>query len=321
MSYGNSKHARRPDPVRGRNDDAQRRGYRADNNISRHPSRANNRPREEFAPADTGGYSRHSSKYSKSNRRKGAFHRIAIPVFAVAILLLLVFIIARPVFHETSVEPSSEYLVSLESGDVDAVNKEVRAVRDSVNKELGLDEASEVWVELEDCVFMGDSRVVGYEAYEFVPSDRVFAFAGAHITDARDSAEKVGNMRPEIIFVAYGLNDIGIGLWPKAEDYAAETVKTIEVLQSASPGSAIVVSSVLPAVGPGLNADPNYPRIPEYNDALAAALKDMKGVVYVDCTNVAKENENLYAEDGLHLQQDMYPLWISAQYQAYEERS
>ncbi|MGN0262063.1 MAG: SGNH/GDSL hydrolase family protein [Eggerthellaceae bacterium] len=238
-----------------------------------------------------------------------------------AVILLLVFAISKLIPREPSVAPSEEYLISLESGDVDAVNKEVRAVHDRVNKELGLDEASEVWVELEDCVFMGDSRVVGYEAFEFVPSDRVFAFAGAHITDARDSAEKVGSMRPEIIFVAYGLNDIGIGLWPKAEDYAAETVKTIEALQAASPGSVIVVSSVLPAVGPGLSADPNYPRIPEYNDALAAALKDMKGVVYADCTEMAKENENLYAQDGLHLQQDMYPLWVSTQYRAYEERS
>ena len=277
--------------------------------------------RKATGPADVGGYSRLSSRYSTSYKRTVLSSRIAVVLIVLAVVLMLVFAISKLVSQKPSAAVSQEYLISLESGDVDAVNKEVREVHVRVNKELGLDEASEVWVELEDCVFMGDSRVVGYEAFEFVPSDRVFAFAGAHITDARDSADKVGNMRPEIIFVAYGLNDIGIGLWPKAEDYAAETVKTIEVLQAASPGSVIVVSSVLPAVGPGLSADPNYPRIPEYNDALATALKDMKGVVYADCTNVAKENENLYAADGLHLQQDMYPLWISAQYQAYEERS
>lgn len=289
--------------------------------MSSYPSRANDHQRGGSIPAEAGGYSRFSSKYSTSYKRAAISSRIAVVLIVLAIILMLVFAISKLVSPKPSAAPSEEYLISLESGDVDAVNKEVRAVHDSVNEKLGLDEASEVWVELEDCVFMGDSRVVGYEAFEFVPSDRVFAFAGAHITDARDSAEKVGKMRPEIIFVAYGLNDIGIGLWPKAEDYAAETVETIEVLQAASPGSAIVVSSVLPAVGPGLSADPNYPRIPEYNDALASALKGMEGVVYVDCTNIAKENENLYAEDGLHLQQDMYPLWISAQYQAYEERS
>lgn len=321
MNYGNSKHARHSDSARTRVNNAPRRSHTTDNRANRRPSRANETRREYNAPATAGGYSRFSPKYSTSRKRADLIARVAVPAIAVAILLLIAFGIVKLVSHEPASDPSGEYLASLESADVDAVNKEVRAVHDSVNKKLGLDEASEVWVELEDCVFMGDSRVVGYEAFEFVPSDRVFAFAGAHITDARDSAEKVGNMRPEIIFVAYGLNDIGIGLWPKAEDYAAETVKTIEALQAASPDSVIVVSSVLPAVGPGLDADPNYPRIPEYNDALAAALKDMNGVVYADCTDMANENKNLYAEDGLHLQQDMYPLWISAQYRAYEERS
>lgn len=74
--------------------------------------------------------------------------------------------------------------------------------------------------------------------------------------------------------MCFGLNDVGIGLWPTGEEYAAECDKQIAALQAELPDATIYLNSILPAVGVGLEADPDYPRIGEYNEAMKTMAEE-----------------------------------------------
>lgn len=54
----------------------------------------------------------------------------------------------------------------------------------------------------------------------------------------------------------------------------------------------------------------SYARLGEYNDALKA-MTEQNGFRYIDNTYVAEEHQNLYQDDGLHLQPDFYKYWAA----------
>ena len=54
----------------------------------------------------------------------------------------------------------------------------------------------------------------------------------------------------------------------------------------------------------------SYARLEEYNAALKA-MTEQNGYRYVDNTYVAEEHQNLYQDDGLHLQPDFYKYWAA----------
>ena len=72
----------------------------------------------------------------------------------------------------------------------------------------------------------------------------------------------------------------------------------------------IYLNSILPAVGVGLEADPDYPRIGEYNEAMKTMAEE-KGYHFIDNTQMAQEHQDLYQEDGLHVQPDFYKYWAA----------
>lgn len=84
------------------------------------------------------------------------------------------------------------------------------------------------------------------------------------------------------------------------------------------PDATIYINSILPAVGVGLDADPDYPRIDEYNDALQKMCEE-EGWPYIDNTQLAKEHENLYQEDGLHVETEFYKYWAANMLTEVEE--
>ena len=68
-------------------------------------------------------------------------------------------------------------------------------------------------------------------------------------------------LNPKAVFLCFGLNDVGIGLWPTGEEYAAECDKQIAALQAELP-DATDLSQLDPpgsrsrsGCGPGLSAD------------------------------------------------------------------
>ena len=70
------------------------------------------------------------------------------------------------------------------------------------------------------------------------------------------------------------------------------------------------MNSILPAIGVGLEADADYPRIGEYNEALEAMCEE-HGWAFIDNDVLAEEHADLYQPDGLHVDKSFYKYWAA----------
>ena len=121
--------------------------------------------------------------------------------------------------------------------------------------ELADSDEDAVWSEFSNSVILGDSRAVGFYFMNFCLKNRVMAEGGGIITDATKYLDQLKTLNPDMIFLCYGLNDVGLGQWPDADDYAKDYAKVVKKLQKALPDATIYINSILPAVGVGLDAE------------------------------------------------------------------
>jgi lysophospholipase L1-like esterase len=254
--------------------------------------------------------SENERKKEKRKHKKILFAGVII-VFYVAIVFMAVKLYITDGSKDSAkAEAGLAYLKELENKDVDEVSEEVRAIQTEKRREKLETDENAVWSAFNNAAILGDSRAVGFYTWEFLPESRVLAQGGGMITDVPEYLDQLEALDPDEVFLCYGLNDIGIGEWPVAEDYAATYAENVELLKEALPNAEIYVNSTLPAVGVGLSADPDYPRIDEYNEAVKAMCQE-KGYHYIDNTIIAEENEDLYQEDGLHVRYEFYLIWAT----------
>lgn len=167
----------------------------------------------------------------------------------------------------------------------------------------------DIWSQFRDYVVLGDSRAVGFSYYGFLQDERVIADGGYHIRNALDALDTVRALAPSYIYLVYGLNDTGEGIWEEADSYHEECVEVLGKLQDAAPGAKIIVSSTLPVTASALADNPVWRKIPSFSAAMADACAET-GAVYVDNTALAEAYmDELWDEDGVHLMPEFYPLW------------
>lgn len=196
--------------------------------------------------------------------------------------------------------------------DVEAELKAIRqaeldAMRDEWRAKLYSGEIS-VWSLFEDYAMLGDSRTSGFTYYGYLAPERVFADSGATIKKVIDHLEELVALNPSIIFLTYGINDVGIGYWPTPEDYVNEINNTLALLKEHLPNATVYVCSIIPALEPAFKRGPAWREIPDYNDAVRAFCEE-NGTPYVDITQLCEEHTDLYQDDGVHLLGGFYPLW------------
>lgn len=165
-----------------------------------------------------------------------------------------------------------------------------------------------VWQVFKEYVILGDSRAVGFYYYGFLSEDRVMAEASTTINKIDELAPRVEALQPRYIFIAYGVNDVGLGLWPTPQDYADDTIRKIEMLKEKIPDAQFVVSSILPVQGSALDKNPAWYNIPDYNNALAETCEANK-VIFADNSQIVQEHADLYDADKIHMQRDFYQYW------------
>lgn len=248
-------------------------------------------------------------KRKKSKRSRKIFLTAAVIIIA-AVIVALIVQYNKSQKEKKEIAKGVAYLESLEKQDVSEIQQQIKSTRSSIGLELADTDESAIWSAMAEAVILGDSRAVGFSYYEFMTEDHVMAKGGAKITDAVGYIDQLTAMQPTEVFLCYGLNDVGIGIWPTGEEYATEYEKQVNELKSKLPGATFYVNSILPATGVGLEADADYPRIGEYNTALEAMCKK-NNWPYIDSTKLAEEHADLYQQDGLHLQKEFYKYWAA----------
>lgn len=169
-----------------------------------------------------------------------------------------------------------------------------------------------VWEAFDDYVFLGDSRVVGFDVFGFLSSRRILAGAGDTINSITDNISEVKDLSPKYIFISYGINDIGMGYWPTAQEYADAFSKQLHALQKELPDAEIYVNSIIPARDDAVQVSPIWAGLPEYSEAVRAMCAK-EGISFIDNGAVLQEHADLYASDGVHMQSGFYRYWAENQ--------
>ena len=181
--------------------------------------------------------------------------------------------------------------------------------RDAYHKKLTGDK---VWSSFKDYVFLGDSRVVGFDVYGFLDSDRILADAGDTILAIDDRVEAMEELSPRYIFISYGINDVNLGLWPTAQEYARDFGARIDELRKSFPEAEIYVNSILPATDDAIEQHPLWEKLPEYSEAVRQ-MCEQKEICFIDNTSIVEDHKDLYAMDGVHIAPDFYHYWAENQ--------
>lgn len=212
---------------------------------------------------------------------------------------------------KTDTAPGLALLETLEQGDPAAVDAVLRERAPQV-PELDLDEngeidAEKVWSAFQDYVLLGDSRGVGFDYYGFLDDLRVMADAGNTILQIEEHMEEIVALQPRYVYICYGINDVGLGIW-SPDEYAEAFMGYVAELKSRLPEVTVVISSILPAYDPAFEQNSAWYDIPTFNEKVAAACEE-NGIAYSNNDALAAAYPELYQPDGIHLMPEFYPYW------------
>lgn len=225
----------------------------------------------------------------------------------------------------TELENGQAYLVSLEERTPVEMEYMIEEARKEHEKQVQREkyqkkrddylqslEGNALWEAFDDFVFLGDSRVVGFDIYGFLPSERVLAAGGDTINSITDRMDTIKEISPKYIFISYGINDIGIGYWSSKEEYTAAFEEKIHTLQKELPDAEIYVNSIIPAREDAVQMYPIWEGLPEYSEAVRQ-MCEQENISFIDNEKILSEYEDPYSEDGIHLQRDFYRYWAENQ--------
>lgn len=168
-------------------------------------------------------------------------------------------------------------------------------------------------------ILAGDSLSMWFPT-ELLPPERTWlnqGIAGNTSVGLLERLQLFDATQPEAIFIMIGINDIIRGETDKT--ILENQRQIIYYLQRVHPDAQIVLQSILPLSGEGLNwiGQDNQlnSRIRQLNQK-SKAIADQAGIYYHDLYPLfADEQGNLRSElttDGLHLSQEGYRVWRSA---------
>lgn len=249
-----------------------------------------------------------------------------LPILAGALVALILIICLalrlggaeEPEVIQDNTAPGVQYIKQLEGQNPDTVDQRLKYLRQQeilqmCEERLAQLESGElsVWTLFDDYVLLGDSRAVGFYFYEFLPESRVLAEGGATIRHLKEHIPDIVKLNPANIFLCYGLNDVGIGIWPTPEDYTAEFSETVAEIHRQLPEAKIFISSILPARDPAFAQSSAWYDIPEYSAAVAEMCGETSYCYYVDNDEIAEEYADLWEIDGIHVMAPFYSHWAT----------
>lgn len=219
--------------------------------------------------------------------------------------------------NDPALSSGIRYLSAQEAKSPDVVDEkfkekklaELRANLD-VKRQLLLNGDVDVWTLFDDYALMGDSRAYGFFYYGFMPDERVFAKPGATINMIPERLDELKLLNPSRIYLCFGMNDTGIGIWTTPESYAAAYQEVLETVKKELPGVTFYVNSILIAKDPAFKQNSAWRNIPAYSQAVKE-MCEREGYVFVDNSNLEETYLNLWDSDGIHFQKSFYPHWAT----------
>ncbi len=253
--------------------------------------------------------------------------QILLVVIAAAAVVtgVIIFLAVRGGGNAEAVSKGREYLAQMEQGDPSAVDDRLAQIEEEkVQANLAalrqslLDNPEQVWSQFTDFVIIGDSRAEGFDAYEFLPVDRVLAEKGMLISYlySDEVTHALQTLQPTKIWLVFGNNDIGDSQNPGwLDNWVSNYREAVTEIRNLLPNATVFVCSVLPVIEPA-SEDPCYNAIPEVNEALTGMCAQT-GAVFEDATPQLEGHPEYFEPDGMHFVYNFYPVWATDMLMTY----
>lgn len=231
-------------------------------------------------------------------------YKILIVILVVVIFGTSLYFLAHP-----KDLPGVSYIRKQEKKDPDEISKDLASLKKQERQEGVANGTIDIFGLFDDYVIFGDSRTMGFSMFGFLLDNRIYASSGANIQDIDGWLEALRSLQPHNIYVAYGVNDMGLGLNNLPGGYGAVAEEHILNIQNICPNSNIYVNSILPATQEAIEKSPNWGQVDIYNEELKKVCAD-HGWTYIDNSNLIPFGDtSAYQLDGIHFKTDFYAKW------------
>lgn len=154
-------------------------------------------------------------------------------------------------------------------------------------------------------VILGDSITTGFTVYDVLDTSKVVAEKGMHLDQTGDLIQTAAELKPEVLFLALGLNDVSAT--DGDTDAFIEKYKAVLAnVREKMPDAVIYINCILPVSVAKAEEEPIYAKIPDYNTAIKA-MCDEEGITFIDNTEIV--SDEYYEQDGEHMKSEYYPIW------------
>lgn len=230
---------------------------------------------------------------------------IGIGAGIVLITIIVCIYLSQLAVGNVDIKEGKSALRKLEEKDISEIETRIQKLE---KQELAEDEEWQnrpVTEKFAGAVILGDSITTGFTEYEVLESTQVVAEKGVHLTELDSMIEKMAELKPQVVFLALGLNDVTAtdgDIDAFLQSYKAVLDKVREQL----PKTVIYVNSILPVQEKVIEEEPAYEKIPEYNEVLSQMCKEEK-LTFIDNSELIKDE--YYEQDGEHMKSKFYSIW------------
>ena len=244
---------------------------------------------------------------NKNNKRYLIYAGVVVAI--VIVVLLITEGVSLMTKSRVTTKEGIEYLTKAENGDVTSIEHKISMLDEKDRASLeGEAYTVNYKVVFSNCVIMGNSIAKGFNLYDYLGNSNVVAKTGVSVKDLEDEIAIVKDLKPGVIFLSYGTNDVEL-YKENVSGFIKDYKNVIDTINEELPDSKIFVNSIFPVRRDAIDEIPEYQYIDEYNDKLQKMCDDMQ-VAFLDNTDIV--STEYYEQDGVHFISEFYPLWADA---------
>lgn len=171
------------------------------------------------------------------------------------------------------------------------------------------DSMSRIRQAMDNSIIIGDSITEGFKAYGYLDDNVIYSKIGASLTTVDDLFESAAEAKPECLFLAFGMNDIG-NLAASTENFEKIYAKKINDFMKSSSKSKVVLLTIVPPSDSAISQKPILKNYDKYNKVIYK-IADKKKLQVVDTVKILKDHPDLHEPDGIHVRSSFYPIVLN----------
>ncbi len=168
---------------------------------------------------------------------------------------------------------------------------------------------NEIRARFQGCVIMGDSITNAAWEFGFLDTDVIVAQIGARLMSSDELFDQAISLHPYVAFLFFGANGIA-DFGGDANAFVSAYNDAVLRLKESLPDVTIYLHAILPAQEGVYDGEEFAPRV-EFNKALEEYCAKTEGVYYVNADFLLEQMPELYEPDGLHPVSTFYPRWLT----------